>query len=114
MRTAIDNAFDDDFLDKKIEQRMTRRQREFWYFQGSAPDNKGRMRSFLLGPYSDSQKANEIIGLKRLASASVFALETSDLGRASQILKARKLQGNSSVADVFDRLKHRNVGPDVI
>lgn len=114
MRTALDSAFDDDFLDKKIEQKMTRRQREFWYIQGSAPDNKNRMRSFLLGPYSDSQKANEIANSKRLTSFTVINLETSDLGKASQILKARKLQGGSNISDVFDRLKHRNVGQDVI
>jgi hypothetical protein len=114
MPNVIDNALSDDFLEKKIEQRMTRRQREFWYIQGSAPDNKGRMRSFLLGPYSDSQKASEISSSKRLTSSNILCLPTADLGKASQILKARKLQGNSSISDVFDRLKHKGVGQDVI
>lgn len=113
MPNVIDSVMDDDFFDKKLEQKMTRRQREFWYIQGSAPDNKGRMRSFLLGPYSDSQKANEIANSKRLTSFTVLNLETSDLGRASQILKARKLQGGSNIGDVFDRLRHKGVGDTI-
>ena len=120
MGMTTNAVFDDDFIDRKldidkridnrIEQRMTRRQRAFWYIQGSAEDAKGRMRSFLLGPYSDSQKANEIASSKRLSSFSVLELDTSDLGRASQILKARKLHGGSDISGVFDRIKHTGVG----
>jgi hypothetical protein len=114
MPNVIDNALNDDFLDKKIEQRMTRRQRAFWYLQGSAPDSKDRMRSFLLGPYSDSSTANNIARAKSLTNFTVIELPTSDLGKASQILKARRLHGNSSMSEVFDRLKHKGVGTDVL
>jgi hypothetical protein len=110
----LDKKFDDNLIDRKLEQRMTRRQRAFWYIQGSAPDRNGKMRSFLLGPYSDSQKANEIASSKRLSAFSILELDTSDLSRASQILKARKLHSGSDITGVFDRLKHKGVGEDIL
>lgn len=123
MSITTNAVFDDDFLDKRldidkkvdnrIEQRMTRRQRAFWYIQGSAEDKNHKMRSFLLGPYGDSQRANDVAKSKRLVSFSIIELDTSDLGRASQILKARKLHGGSDISDVFDRLKHKGVGEDI-
>jgi hypothetical protein len=100
----IDRKFD---IDKKIEQKLNRRQHAFFYIQGSAPDKKGRMRGFLLGPYGDSAMATSIASAKRMTSYTVIELETSDLGRASQILKARRLHGNSDISEVFERMKHK-------
>lgn len=100
----------EDTLDKKIEQRMNARQREFYYIQGSAPDAKQRMRSFLLGPYSDYAKADSIANSKRLTSYTIINLETSDLGRASQIIKARRLHNGVDISEIFNRTRHKGVG----
>jgi hypothetical protein len=97
-------------LDKRLEQRMNSRNRSFYYLAGSSPDHRGRMKSFLLGPYGDYDQANRVAESKKLTSFTIENLETSDLGRAGQILKARRLHGGSSMADIFERVKHRNVG----
>jgi hypothetical protein len=98
-------------MDSIIDRRSMRNMRSFWYLSGSAVDSKGRARSFLLGPYADSQKANAIANSKKLISYNVVELETADLSRASQILKARRVEcRESSMSDAFSRLGHKNVG----
>lgn len=103
----------DDFeekLDKRLEQRMNSRQRSFYYLCGSSPDNRGRMKSFLLGPYSDYEQANRVAESKKLSNFSIEVFESSDLSRVGQILKARRLHGGTPMAEIFERVKHRNVG----
>lgn len=102
------NELDD--LDKRLEQRMNSRTRENYYIQGSAPDGKGRMRSFLLGPYPDYDRANKVAESKRLTSFEIISLETSDLGRASQIIKARRLHNGVDISKIFERTRHKGVG----
>jgi hypothetical protein len=106
------NSIDDfeEKLDQKLEQRMNSRNREFWYIQGSSPDLKGRMRSFLLGPYNEYAKADAIANSKRLTSYSIINLETSDLGKASQVIKARRLHSGTDISQIFERTRHKNVG----
>jgi hypothetical protein len=100
-----------DDLDKMMERKMMRRQRGgFWYVTGSSPDTKGRMKQFLLGPFSDYETAVNVIERKRLTSAQPVEVNSSDLARAGQIIKAMRLQGNSTMAQVFDRVAHKNVG----
>jgi len=101
----------DDKLDKRIE-RMNSRQRSFYYISGSASDNKNRMRSFLLGPYSDYEKASSVAESKRLTSFEIFEMSSSDLGKVSQVLKARRLHSGASIGDVFEKLKHKRVGQE--
>lgn len=100
----------DEKLDKKIEQRMNARSNSFWYLTGSAPDKNGKMRGFLLGPYPDYDTAKNIAERKHLTNWEPFESPSSDLGRTGQILRARKLHGNASFADIFQRNKHKNVG----
>jgi hypothetical protein len=102
----------DDILDRKVEQRMSSRQRSFFYISGSACDRKGKMRAFLLGPYSDYEKASAIAESKRLTSFEIFEQSSSDLGKVSQILKAQRLHSGTSMAEVFDKLKHKRVGEE--
>jgi hypothetical protein len=104
----------DDILDKKVEQRMNSRNREHYYIQGSAEDKHHRMRSFLLGPYSDYAKADAVANSKRLTSYEIINLETSDLGKASQVIKARRLHSGVDMAAIFERTKHTGVGNDTI
>jgi hypothetical protein len=103
----------DDFeekLDKRLEQRMNSRNRSYFYISGSAPDNKKRMRAFLLGPYPDYDTANNIAESKRLTSFNIFENPSSDLSKVSQVLKAQRLHSGTSIADVFDKLRHKRVG----
>jgi hypothetical protein len=104
----------DNVLDKKIEQRVNSRSHTFYYLVGSAPDKSGRMKSFLLGPYSDYEKATQIAESKRLSSYTVENFSSSDLSRVGQILKARRLHSGASMADIFERVKHKSVGEDTI
>jgi len=104
----------DGLVDKKVNQRMSRRQSSYFYIQGSAEDNKHRMRSFLLGPYSDYETANRIAESKRLTSYNILEEGSSDLSKVSQVLKARRLHSGSSIGDVFEKLKHKRVGEDSI
>ena len=108
MTPSIDDL--EDKLDKKLEQRMNSRNRSFYYLCGSSPDNRGRMKSFLLGPYGDYEQANRVAESKKLSSYSIEVFESSDLSRVGQILKARRLHGGTPMADIFERVKHRNVG----
>ena len=101
---------DFDALDKKLEQKLNSRNRTFYYLCGSSPDKLGRMKSFLLGPYGDYEQANRVAESKKLTDFSIEVFESSDLSRVGQILKARRLHGGSSMADIFERVKHRNVG----
>jgi hypothetical protein len=104
----------DDFeekLDKRLEQRMSRRQTEWWFLTGTAPNKAGQMKGFLLGPYMDYDTANGVIERKRLVGhAEPVLLPTSDLSKAGQIIRARRLHGNASFADIFQRNQHKNVG----
>lgn len=102
----------DEMIDKKMERRMMARQHTYFYIQGSASDGKGRMRQFLLGPYSDYEKASHVAESKRLTSFEVIALETSDVQRASQVIKARRLHGGANISEVFERTKHKGVGAE--
>lgn len=104
----------DELIDKRMERRMSSRQHEYFYIQGSASDSKGRMRSFLLGPYSDYEKANKIAESKRLSSYTIIPLETSDLARASQVIKARRLHSGVDISEIFNRTKHKGVGDEGI
>jgi hypothetical protein len=108
------NSIDDleNNLDKRIEQRLNSRNRSFFYLTGSAPDRSGKMRGFLLGPYPDFETASKIAERKHLTSWEAFESPSSDLGRTGQILRARKLHGNSSFADIFQKNKHKNVGQE--
>jgi hypothetical protein len=100
-----------DDMDSIIDKRSMRNAREFWYVSGSAVDSKGRARSFLLGPYGDSQKAESVASSKKLITHTVINLPTSDLGKASQMLKARRIEcRESTMADAMSRLGHKNVG----
>ena len=101
-----------DDLDKMMERKMMRRQRGgFWYVTGASPDSKGRMKQFLLGPFPDAETANDVIERKRLVgNATAIEVNTSDLARAGQIIKAMRLQGNASMSEVFNRVAHKNVG----
>jgi hypothetical protein len=106
----------DDFennLDKRLEQKLNSRNRSFFYISGSAPDRSSRMRSFLLGPYPDYNTANKIAESKKLSSFEIFEQSSSDLGKVSQILKARRLHSGASMADIFERTKHKGVGHEV-
>jgi hypothetical protein len=109
------NSIDDfeEKVDQKLERRMSSRNRSFFYISGSASDNKSRMRAFLLGPYPDYETANRIAESKRLTSFEIFENSSSDLGKVSQILKAQRLHRGTSIADVFDKLKHKRVGQEV-
>ena len=105
----------DDFennLDKRLEQKLNSRNRSFWYLTGSAADKSGKMRGFLLGPYPDSDTANKVAERKRLTDFLPVELPTSDLGKAGQILRARRLQGNASFADIFEKNRHKHVGAE--
>lgn len=100
-----------DDIETVLSRKMMRNAREFWYVSGSAVDSKGRARSFLLGPYGDSQKAESVASSKKLISYNIINLETSDLSKASQILKARRIEcRESTMADAMSRLGHKNVG----
>jgi len=101
---------DFDALDKKLEQKLNSRNRSFWYLQGSAPDQNGKMRGFLLGPYPDTETARDIAEKKRLTCWEAVESPSSDLSRTGQILRARKLHGNSSFAEIFQKNRHKNVG----
>lgn len=105
---------DEDFLNKQFEQKSLARQRSYWYLSGSAPNKAGIQKPFLLGPYSSSDKAEEIATRKRLTDALPILIPTSDLGKAGQILRARRLHGNSSFAEIFEKMKHKHVGADNI
>jgi len=99
-------------IDKMLDRKMLNRQRSgFWYVSGAAPDAKGRMKQFLLGPFPDAETANDVIERKRLVgNATAIEVNTSDLARAGQIIKAMRLQGNASMSEVFNRVAHKNVG----
>jgi len=101
-----------DDLDKIIERKQMQRHRGgCWYVTGSAPNSSGVMKSFLLGPYPDAEAAMAIIERKRLSGrAEVCECPTSDLARAGQIIRARRLQGNTQMSEVFNRYAHKNVG----
>lgn len=100
----------DDFLDKKLERKMNARHGgPWWYVEGSAPDKHGRMKPFLIGPYVEYEKARAIAESKKFASHEIFSSQYSDLSRVSQIRKAARLQGNASIQDVFERLRHKGV-----
>jgi hypothetical protein len=102
---------DIDNLDNMLHQKQMRHQRsDFLYVTGAAPDRNGRMKAFLLGPYADMEEARNIIERKRLSSAEIVTSPSADLARTGQILKARRLHGNASMADVFSRVAHKNVG----
>lgn len=106
----MNKVMENDYLDNIIDKKMSRNQKTFWYIAGSAPDNKNRMRTFLLGPYSDSSQADSIASSKRLTSYQIVEIPTCDLGKASQIMKARRLKGVSSMGDIFERVRHKDVG----
>lgn len=106
----MNKILENDYIDNLMDKKMSRGQKAFWYITGSAEDRHGRMRVFLLGPYGDSNQARGIAESKRLTSFEVVELSTSDLSKAGQVMKARRLKGNSSMSDVFERVQHRNVG----
>jgi hypothetical protein len=99
-------------IDKMLDRKMLNRQRSgFWYVSGASEDSKGRMKQFLLGPFPDADVANDVIERKRLVGkATAIQVNTSDLSRAGQIIKAMRLQGNASMSDIFSRVQHKNVG----
>ena len=99
-------------LDKKLEQKLNSRNRSFWYLTGSAPDKSGKMRGFLLGPYPDFDTASNVAERKRLTDWQAVESPSSDLSRTGQILRARKLQGSSSFADIFEKNRHKGVGQE--
>lgn len=102
---------DIDNIDNMLNQKQMRRQRgSFMYVTGAAPDRNGRMKQFLLGPYADSEEASRVIERKHLTCAEIVESPSADLAKTGQILKARRLHGNASMADVFSRVAHKNVG----
>jgi hypothetical protein len=102
---------DIDNIDNVLNQKQMRHQRsDFVYLVGSAPDKNGRQKSFMLGPYSDSEQASEIAQRKHLSHYEYFTCPSSDLARANQIWKAQRLHGSASMQDVFSRVAHKNVG----
>jgi len=103
----------DEMLDRKFERRMNARASSWYYIYGTESDKKGRPKGFLIGPYS-YEKADSLMKNKKFASATMVELNTSDLGKAGQILRARKLHSGAPMSDIFERVKHRGVVQDDI
>jgi Cft2 family RNA processing exonuclease len=106
----------DDFennLDKRLEQKLNSRNRSWFYIRGSEVDNKGRNKSFLIGPFT-YEKANDLMERKRFVSAEIIELGTSDLARAGQMLKFRRLNSGEGIGSVMERVKHKGIADDSI
>jgi len=97
----------DKMLDRKMERRINSRSTEWYYIQGSEEKN-GKMKGFLIGPFS-YEKAQSLMNSKKFSSAEMIALSTTDLSRAGQILKYRRLHGGESIGSVMDRVKHKGI-----
>lgn len=103
----------DEILDRKVDRKINSKHvGGWWYLVGSAPDKHGRMKGFLLGPYNDYDEASKMAERKHLTHANPVELPTTDLQRAGQILRARRLHGDASFAEIFERQKHKHVGQE--
>jgi hypothetical protein len=110
----MNDIMSDGYLDKVMDKRMSRAQTDWWYIYGSIPDNKThRTKQYLLGGYSSYDEANRVANAKRLTDVNYCSLPTKDISRAGQILKARRLQGNSTMSEVLQRVSHKNVGDGI-
>jgi len=104
---------DDDYIDKAIGRKMAQTQSEWWWIYGSEVDHNGKMRPFLLGAYEDYETADRIAQSKRLTSFDIVSLGTRSMAHAGQIIRARRVQGNTPMSEVFRRAAHKNVGSEV-
>jgi len=101
------SKFDDFDVDKIIENKINRTQKPTWYVYGTCVDKKGRTRSFLWGPYPDWHTANSIAESSNgVQSHQCEDLGTSDIGKANQILRHRKIKRGANVSEMFDRVSH--------
>lgn len=108
MRRNIDDL--DSLLDKKVEQRMNSRNTEWYYIQGSEMKN-GKMKGFLIGPFS-YEKAQSLMSSKKFSAAEMIALNTTDLSRAGQILKYRRFHNGEGISSVMDRVRHKGIADE--
>jgi hypothetical protein len=74
-------------------------------------DGMGRpkpKRSVLLGPYPTEDKANEV-GMQQLGNIpfEVIMLPTRDRGKATQMLRARKLNSGQDLDQSLQRVRHK-------
>lgn len=88
-------------------------QLEYWYItaQWIPKDGLGKpkpMRSVLLGPYPSEDKANEI-GMGKLGNIpfELIPLPTRDRGKATQMLRAKKLNSGQDLNQSLSRVSHK-------
>lgn len=110
MSNSIDDL--DKRIDHKLEQRVNSRNTEWYYIQGSESKN-GKMKGFLIGPFS-YEKAQSLMSSKKFSAAEMIPLNTTDLSRAGQILKYRRFNNGEGIGSVMDRVRHKGVVEDTI
>jgi hypothetical protein len=65
-------------------------------------------KSVLLGPYSTEEKANEVGFSGKLSGTfEIISLPTRDRGKATQMLRARKLNTGSNLGQALQRVRHK-------
>lgn len=64
-------------------------------------------RTVLLGAFSTEEEADRIGYRKISGHYDVIMLPTKDSGKASQLIKARKLHNSANLEDSMQRLRHQ-------
>jgi hypothetical protein len=100
-------------LEGKIYGERLGNQSEYWYITAEwiPKDGLGKpkpKRSVLLGPYSSESIANDT-GMQRLGNISfeVIPLRTRDRGKATQQLRAMKLNSGQDLDSALQRVSHK-------
>lgn len=100
-------------LEGKIYGERLGNQAEYWYITAEwiPKDGMGKpkpKRSVLLGPYSDEAKCDSI-ALQRLGNISyeIIALPTRDRSKATQMLRAKKLNAGQDLDSALQRVRHK-------
>lgn len=112
-RNRMRSVMDENYVDKRLSDRLSRGQTSWYYLLGSAADEKGRMKSFFNGPYPDFETATSMAERKKLSSWEVLEFGTRSLSTATQQLKHRRMAGTTAMTDVLKRQAHKQSGNEV-
>lgn len=80
---------------------------EYIYYWILARDNETQ-RNIILGPYRSEDDANRIGFEKIDGSFEVIPLKTSNVGNATRILKYRRFDQTSKLAEAIKRASHKS------
>lgn len=98
----------DEIYQSEATQSQLRGRGIYYYITGFDP-KKGK--EVLVGGYGSEEEAERIASSRGIIGFRVIELGTSNLAKASQLVKARKLHKGSMISDATEQLRHK--GEDV-